>query len=111
MEIEKLTGIEFHDLPVESIDINNEKNTIDFVVSISRDETYDVKKVTFKSVSEITIDGLLYTADNTGYEINWSETSQHKNGIEIKLIILQGSGLPSLNMNFLFDTVEVTDYI
>ena len=112
MDLFKLTNIEFHDLPVEAININTSEQTIDLIISIYDDakDDYDVKNIRFNNVANFALRGEMLLDKSTGIaDITDDNLTEITDGYSVEIIFNQGSGEPTFEITFEFSGIVVTD--
>lgn len=113
MDLTEFTNIEFHDLPVEAININTSAGIIDLVVSVHNDEKndYDIKNIRFNNVAKFALGGEMLLDKSTDFaEITRDNLIKTTDGYQVEIIFNQGSSEPTFEITFEFFNVVVTDF-
>ena len=108
MQLEDLTNIEFHDLPVESVYFDDEKETIEIVVSVpdEKNNGYQEKLLLFNKITDLKITGSIFNNNREPSEIYDAHLEENEGIFFLKLLLYHGSITSVVEFKFVNLLVE-----
>lgn len=101
MDFIDLFGIDFHDLPINSLLFDFDNENIELVVSLydELNDNYQIKGIIFKTPSDVSIEGNLTLHDNA-YRINGNidEIIKYNDDYQVKLYFFLSHSSFTLNL-------------